>query len=55
VLAPHAPLVTIMVGSQVLNAVLLVPLMFAMIGLGRDRELIGRPGVCCTAPPPPSS
>ncbi|SBS75474.1 Mn2+/Fe2_transporter, NRAMP family [uncultured Mycobacterium sp.] len=42
VLIPNAPLVAILVGSQVLNAVLLVPLMFAMIGLGRDRELMGR-------------
>lgn len=42
VLAPHIPLVPILVGTQVLNAVLLVPLMVAMIGLGRDRELMGR-------------
>lgn len=42
VLAPNAPLVAILVGTQVLNAVLLVPLMVAMIGLGRDRELMGR-------------
>jgi NRAMP (natural resistance-associated macrophage protein)-like metal ion transporter len=42
VLIPSIPLVTILVASQVLNAVLLVPLMFAMIGIGRDRELMGR-------------
>lgn len=42
VLAPDAPLVTILVGTQVLNAVLLVPLLFAMIGIGRDRALMGR-------------
>lgn len=42
VLIPGAPLVGILVGTQVLNAVLLVPLMFAMIGLGRDRDLMGR-------------
>jgi len=41
VLAPNAPLVPILVGTQVLNAVLLVPLLFAMIGLGRDRDLMG--------------
>ena len=28
--------------TQVLNAVLLVPLLFAMIGIGRDRDLMGR-------------
>ncbi|WP_328349804.1 divalent metal cation transporter [Mycobacterium sp. NBC_00419] len=42
VLAPGIPLVTILVGTQVLNAVLLIPLLFAMIGLGRDRALMGR-------------
>jgi len=42
VLAPNAPLVAILVGTQVLNAVLLVPLLFAMIGLGRDADLMGR-------------
>jgi len=41
VLTPNAPLVTILVGTQVLNAVLLIPLMIAMVGLGRDRELMG--------------
>lgn len=28
--------------TQVLNAVLLVPLLFAMIGIARDRDLMGR-------------
>ncbi|MBU3705312.1 MAG: divalent metal cation transporter [Mycobacterium sp.] len=41
VLSPYVPLVTILVGTQVLNAVLLVPLLIAMVGLGRDRELMG--------------
>ena len=41
VLSPDVPLVTILVGTQVLNAVLLVPLLIAMVGLGRDRELMG--------------
>ncbi len=41
VLTPDAPLVTILVGTQVLNAVLLVPLLLAMVGLGRDRTLMG--------------
>lgn len=41
VLAPGAPLVTILIGTQVLNAVLLVPLLIAMVGLGRDRQLMG--------------
>ena len=42
VLIPNVPLVTILVATQVLNAVLLVPLLFAMIGIGRDRDLMGR-------------
>ncbi|KGI70683.1 divalent metal cation transporter [Mycolicibacterium rufum] len=41
VLIPGAPLVTILVGTQVLNAVLLVPLLIAMIGTGRDRDQMG--------------
>jgi Mn2+/Fe2+ NRAMP family transporter len=41
VLTPDAPLVAILVGTQVLNAVLLVPLLLAMVGLGRDRDLMG--------------
>ncbi|WP_293237314.1 divalent metal cation transporter [Mycolicibacterium sp.] len=42
VLIPSVPLVTILVATQVVNAVLLVPLLFAMIGIGRDRDLMGR-------------
>ncbi|MGE5693818.1 MAG: NRAMP family divalent metal transporter [Candidatus Sericytochromatia bacterium] len=42
VLVPNAPLVTILVATQVLNAVLLVPLLVAMVGIGRDRDLMGR-------------
>jgi NRAMP (natural resistance-associated macrophage protein)-like metal ion transporter len=42
VMIPNAPLVTILVGTQVLNAVLLIPLLAAMIGIGRDRDLMGR-------------
>jgi len=41
VLTPDVPLVTILVGTQVLNAVLLVPLLIAMVGLARDRDLMG--------------
>lgn len=41
VMIPGAPLVTILVATQVLNAVLLIPLLCAMIGIGRDRELMG--------------
>ncbi len=42
VLTPNVPLIAILVGTQVLNAVLLIPLLVAMIGLGRDRALMGR-------------
>ena len=42
VMIPNVPLVTILVGTQVLNAVLLIPLLPAMIGIGRDRDLMGR-------------
>jgi Mn2+/Fe2+ NRAMP family transporter len=38
---PGAPLVTILISTQVLNAVLLIPLLFVMIGIGRDPELMG--------------
>jgi len=41
VLIPGAPLVTILVGSQVLNAVLLLPLLFFMHGIARDDDLMG--------------
>ena len=42
VLLPNIPLVTILVATQVLNAVLLAPLLIAMIGIARDRDLMGR-------------
>jgi Mn2+/Fe2+ NRAMP family transporter len=41
VMLPGAPLVTILVATQVLNAVLLIPLLFVMIGVGRDPALMG--------------
>lgn len=41
VMIPGAPLVTILIATQVLNAVLLVPILFAMIGIARDRDLMG--------------
>jgi len=41
VLLPGAPLVTILVLTQVLNAVLLLPLLFFMYGIARDRRLMG--------------
>ena len=42
VMIPNAPLVTILVATQVLNAVLLIPLLFVMIGIGRDEDLMGK-------------
>ena len=42
VLVPTVPLVTILLATQVLNAVLLVPILFAMIGISWDRDLMGR-------------
>ncbi len=41
VLLPGAPLITILVLTQVLNAVLLLPLLFYMFGIARDRRLMG--------------
>lgn len=41
VLLPGAPLVSILVLSQVLNAVLLLPLLWFMYGIARDRDLMG--------------
>lgn len=41
VMLPGAPLVTILVATQVLNAVLLIPLLCVMIGIGRDGDLMG--------------
>ncbi|GAA4759931.1 NRAMP family divalent metal transporter [Actinomycetospora chibensis] len=41
VLLPDAPLIPILVLSQVLNAVLLLPLLVFMYGIARDRDLMG--------------
>ncbi len=41
VLVPGAPLVPILFLSQALNAVLLLPLLLAVYGISRDRELMG--------------
>ncbi len=41
---PGIPLVTILVGTQVLNAVLLIPLLCVMIAIGRDENLMGEQG-----------
>ena len=41
VLLPGAPLIPILVLSQVLNAVLLLPLLLFMYGIARDRDLMG--------------
>ena len=51
VLLPGVPLVTILVATQILNAVLLLPILIAMIGIARDRNLMGKfaVGRCGTA------
>lgn len=41
ILLPGVPLVTVLVASQVLNAVLLLPLMLYMYGISADRRLMG--------------
>lgn len=41
ILLPGAPLLTILVLTQVLNAVLLLPLLFYMFGIARDTRLMG--------------
>ena len=41
VLLPGAPLISILVLTQVLNAILLLPLLFYMYGIARDRRLMG--------------
>lgn len=41
ILIPGAPLITILVATQVLNAILLIPLLLFMVGIGRDQELMG--------------
>lgn len=42
VLIPGVPLVAVLVGTQVLNAVLLLPLLAFMYGIARDHDLMGR-------------
>jgi Mn2+/Fe2+ NRAMP family transporter len=42
VLLPGVPLVKLLVLTQVLNAVLLLPLLIFMVGISRDRTLMGR-------------
>ncbi len=41
VLVPHVPLVTLLVATQTLNAVLLVPLLVVMQLMSRDRDVLG--------------
>ena len=41
ILLPGAPLVTILLWTQVLNAVLLLPLLCYMFGIARDKRLMG--------------
>ncbi len=41
VLLPGAPLITILLWTQVLNAILLLPLLCYMFGIARDRRLMG--------------
>jgi len=41
VIVPGAPLLAILVLTQVLNAVLLVPLLVLMLVLARDRSVLG--------------
>jgi NRAMP (natural resistance-associated macrophage protein)-like metal ion transporter len=41
VLIPKAPLIDILFVTQVVNTVLLVPLLFVIIQIGRDREVMG--------------
>ena len=40
-LLPDVPLVTVLVSTQTLNAILLVPLLVAMQLLSRDRDVLG--------------
>jgi NRAMP (natural resistance-associated macrophage protein)-like metal ion transporter len=41
VLIPGVPLIGILFGTQIVNAVLLVPILIVMIRIGRDREVMG--------------
>jgi len=41
ILLPSAPLITILIWTQVLNAILLLPLLCYMFGISRDKRLMG--------------
>ena len=41
ILIPGAPLITILIASQIINAVLLLPLLLYMFGISRDKRLMG--------------
>ena len=41
ILIPGAPLITILIISQIVNAVLLLPLLIYMFGIARDKRLMG--------------
>ncbi len=41
ILIPGAPLITILIVSQIINAVLLLPLLLYMFGISRDKRLMG--------------
>jgi Mn2+/Fe2+ NRAMP family transporter len=41
ILIPGAPLITILVVTQVLNAILLLPLLIYMYGISKDERLMG--------------
>lgn len=42
VMVPGVPLVTILIATQMVNAVLLIPIMVVLIGLGRDEDVMGK-------------
>ena len=42
VLLPGVPLVPILIGTQVINAILLLPLLFYMSGIAQNRSLMGK-------------
>jgi Mn2+/Fe2+ NRAMP family transporter len=41
IIIPGAPLITILIVSQIINAVLLLPLLLYMFGISRDKRLMG--------------
>lgn len=41
ILLPNAPLIKILILTQILNAVLLLPLLIYMLGISRDKKLMG--------------